>query len=600
VRERAALFAEVCDGVQHAHQKGVIHRDIKPGNVLVSRGSGRATPKVIDFGVAKALEPGDGEGARTAEGQRLGTPQYMAPEQWLHGASAADARSDVYALGVLLAELVPGPMRDRDLSAVLARATAHHPDDRYATADALAGDVRRWLGGRAVEARRRRHAERVMRAVRAHPRTAVAGTAAALVLAALAALWGSAALEAEAARGRADAASTSSEQSLQVARAMIAELVAEEAAAESAEASAETLRRVEALVDRMAVDDPLTAGRLAASVAQAQVAAWDRLGAHRLLMRSLRRVLEVDPHGRSTAYRELLVPCYRVLFRLERDVARVIGPDIFGPAAADGRMATREHQSLARIGLTEFAPWPSTVHVDDADVRLGIAAIYASMVPDPEAAAIELALHRVGVLSLKPGHPGAIEEMRAAVRFVAARLSAEDSDRVTAEHHLRMVEMLEGFAGPDQVHAQQLVFERIRHVRGRGSAGTSRAAFNLACACMASGEPSNGFAAFAPFLDDEIARTEPGDPWRRWFLSYFARIAWSACEDDAALAIALQLVAEDVALGVAPDGLVAQAARVLAAAWGERADEAAAAEVERTFGVSRDPGGAERPFRLRD
>jgi hypothetical protein len=163
-----------------------------------------------------------------------------------------------------------------------------------------------------------------------------------------------------------------------------------------------------------------------------------------------------------------------------------------------------------------------------------------------------------------------------------------------------MVEMLEGFAGPDQVHAQQLVFERIRHVRGPGSAGTSRAAFNLACACMASGEPSNGFAAFAPFLDDEIARTEPGDPWRRWFLSYFARIAWSACEDDAALAIALQLVAEDVALGVAPDGLVAQAARVLAAAWGERADEAAAAEVERTFGVSRDPGGAERPFRLRD
>ncbi|MBU3684654.1 MAG: serine/threonine protein kinase, partial [Phycisphaerales bacterium] len=105
VRERMALFAEACDGVQHAHQKGVIHRDIKPGNVLVSRGSGRATPKVIDFGVAKALEPGDGEGARTAEGQRLGTPQYMAPEQWLHGASAADARSDVYALGVLMAEL---------------------------------------------------------------------------------------------------------------------------------------------------------------------------------------------------------------------------------------------------------------------------------------------------------------------------------------------------------------------------------------------------------------------------------------------------------------------------------------------------------------
>jgi hypothetical protein len=117
---------------------------------------------------------------------------------------------------------------------------------------------------------------------------------------------------------------------------------------------------------------------------------------------------------------------------------------------------------------------------------------------------------------------------------------------------------------------------------------------------MASWEPANGFSAFAPFLDDEVARTEPGDPWRRWFLSYFARIAWSACEDDAALAVALQLVAEDADLGVVPDGLSAQAARVLAAAWGERGDEAAAAEVEGRFGVVREAGGAERLFRFRD
>jgi hypothetical protein len=240
------------------------------------------------------------------------------------------------------------------------------------------------------------------------------------------------------------------------------------------------------------------------------------------------------------------------------------------------------------------------VHVDDADVRLGIAAMYASMVPDPEAAAVELALHRVGVLSLKPGHPGAVEEMRAAVRFVAMRLPACDSDRVTAEHHLRMVEMLAGFAGLDQVQAQQLVFERILHVRGRGSAGASRAAFNLACACMASWEPANGFSAFAPYLEDELARTEPGDPWRRWFLSYFCRIAWSACEDDAALALGLQMLAEDVAVGAPPDGMTAQSARVLAAAWAERGDDAAAAAVEGRFGVEREAGGAERPFRFRD
>ena len=108
-RERLELFVPVCQAIQHAHQKGVIHRDIKPTNVLVELYDDRAVPKVIDFGIAKAV------GQRLTEktlytgfGTLVGTPAYMAPEQATFNALDVDTRADVYALGVLLYELLAG------------------------------------------------------------------------------------------------------------------------------------------------------------------------------------------------------------------------------------------------------------------------------------------------------------------------------------------------------------------------------------------------------------------------------------------------------------------------------------------------------------
>ncbi|WP_439625365.1 WD40 repeat domain-containing serine/threonine protein kinase [Gemmata sp.] len=108
VAARLELFVAVCQAVQHAHQKGIIHRDLKPGNVLVTEVDGRPTPKVIDFGVAKATELKLTDLSFSDAGAIVGTPAYMSPEQADPTSMDIDTRTDVYALGVVLYELLTG------------------------------------------------------------------------------------------------------------------------------------------------------------------------------------------------------------------------------------------------------------------------------------------------------------------------------------------------------------------------------------------------------------------------------------------------------------------------------------------------------------
>jgi eukaryotic-like serine/threonine-protein kinase len=238
IHARLDLFVQICSAVQHAHQKGVIHRDLKPGNIIVAEDNGVPAPKVIDFGLAKALQPHvlDTQLTRTVEGAIMGTPLYMAPEQVSSNGADVDTRADIYALGGILYELltgttpfekerlhgsvlnellqlvreveppkpsirltaladVPRTANQRNTTAeclirtvrgeldwIVMKALAKDRDRRYETAAALSQDVERFLRHEPVEAGPPSAGYKLRKFVRRNRRTVLAGSLVLLTL----------------------------------------------------------------------------------------------------------------------------------------------------------------------------------------------------------------------------------------------------------------------------------------------------------------------------------------------------------------------------------------------------------------------------------
>jgi eukaryotic-like serine/threonine-protein kinase len=202
-REAAALLVKVAEAIEYAHRRGVIHRDLKPGNILLDR---NGNPRVTDFGLAKKLQ---GDSGLSGSGQIIGTPSYMPPEQAGGRRGEVGPAADVYALGAMLYALVTGrppfqaatpmdtvlmvvseepvpPRRlnaaiPRDLETIDLKCLEKEPGKRYASAAALGDDLRRYLGGEPIVARPVTPLERGLKWARRRP--AIAGLAAALMLA---------------------------------------------------------------------------------------------------------------------------------------------------------------------------------------------------------------------------------------------------------------------------------------------------------------------------------------------------------------------------------------------------------------------------------
>lgn len=460
---RLALFASLCRAVQHAHQRLIVHRDIKPGNVLV-RGDG--TPVLLDFGIGKLLDRTDADATAT----RVFTPAYAAPEQ--RSGRGVTTAADVYGLGCVLFELITGraiadvgggergiPVPSAcvsttqaralrgDLDTLVAKATHAEAERRYGSAQALADDVENFLAGRPLRAAPDSFAYRAHKFLRRH-RLGAALT----LLAAVAALGFVWRLDAE--RGRALAAESRAEREAQSARrsrdflVSLFEAAAPGNALGKALSARELIDQGSAQLEARLRDEPEAAARLGLTIAEVYGALGDPKAAIAGAERALARVAGDAPE-RALLRADILLTLAAEYDNTERfDEARRAGEDALALRrryAPDDRL--RLAQTLSGLGraairrgdmdtargyfeqaMAEFAVLPQVAPEDRAEVLGGLSEIAVDQGRLDEA--VRRGEEAVQALvGLPDGSPARLESWRILARALVAH---DESERAVA------------------------------------------------------------------------------------------------------------------------------------------------------------------------
>ncbi|MCA8960970.1 MAG: tetratricopeptide repeat protein [Planctomycetes bacterium] len=529
LRSRVELFAEVCRGVHHAHQKGVIHRDLKPSNVLVAEHEGRATPMIIDFGIAKAIdEPLTDRTIVTEQRSFLGTPDYVSPEQAESGGQDLDTRSDIYSLGVMLYEILTGvtpfdlrsstledarrviqqvdPPRpstrlallgetlnevarhrgtdsraltrsfDRDLDWIVLKCLEKDRGRRYDSASALTEDLQRYLDNQPVLAGPPTWRYRVRKFVRRH-RVPVA-TATLLIVATLLGLTASTLGFVEARRER-DNAEREGRRAAAVQEFFVERMI--DAANPGLGGDAQT--PVGEIIDRAAAEvgdafpnDP----DIEATIRAALGRAFSQLGRYQDALAQLERAIELG-HAAGLGLSPLLS------WRGDRAEALRMFGDRDG-ALTEVReaeaVAARELGPLDRVSVRLESIlgtnlWRSARYEESEEVhRRNIEKV--EQVYGPDHVEVALAKSRLGLaLRAQDKTPAAIELYEQAVAILERRLSPEHPRTLTVKNNLAVaLEEIGRTEEAEQLHRS--VYETRRRVLGDAHAHTVDSLRNVA------------------------------------------------------------------------------------------------------------------------
>lgn len=466
VDDRLGLFLQTCAAVQHAHQRAIIHRDIKPSNVMVQRIDGEPSVKVIDFGIARALDqPDSPRTLATLQGAVIGTPEYMSPEQ--AAGESLDTRTDVYSLGVLLYELLAGahpfaaefsrtrditerlrlvrevdpprpstriadgrPAGSRDISRqlikalrgdldwIVMRALEKSPARRYASVADLAADIRRHQSSEPVSAGPPGRAYRINKFVRRHRVGVFAGSVAgAAVVLGMAGLFaGMAQARAEAERARREAA-----RATQIAT-LLKDVFAGVNPAVTRGREAPVLREILAgaaeRIERSLDDDPLAEAELLTTIGKTQLA----IGEYNPALISHRRAYELLRARLGDADRDTL-------------------------AAADGVASALNflgrHAEAAAFMEDALSPWRGRAHT----------------------ASVGAELHTLGSIYRDQGELAlALATMQESLREYEAEAGADSLSALSVRHDIAAIHArLEQYDDAERIH-REVYEKRIEHL----------------------------------------------------------------------------------------------------------------------------------------